>query len=97
MCPHTPEDHCLCRKPQPGLIQKAAEELSIDLESSALIGDALTDIQAGSAAGIKTLILVKTGRGREQLLLSQTILNPQFLIADHLLSAINIILSKPVV
>jgi len=96
MCPHAPEDHCLCRKPQPGLIQKAAEELSIDLESSALIGDALTDIQAGSAAGIKTLIMVKTGRGREQFLLSQTILNPQFQFADHLLSAINIILSKPV-
>lgn len=95
-CPHAPEAHCLCRKPQPGLIQKAAEQLSIDLESSALIGDALTDIQAGSAAGIKTLILVKTGRGREQLLLAQTIVQPHFLIADHLLSAIDIILSKPV-
>lgn len=96
MCPHAPEDHCSCRKPQPGLIQKAAEQLSIDLESSVLIGDALTDIQAGSAAGIKTLFLVMTGRGREQSLLSQTLLHPRFLVADHLLSAINIILSKPV-
>jgi D-glycero-D-manno-heptose 1,7-bisphosphate phosphatase len=96
MCPHAPEEHCFCRKPQPGLIQKAAEELSIDLESSALIGDALTDIQAGAAAGIKTLILVKTGRGREQFLLSQTYVHPHFLIANHLLSAIDIILSKPV-
>jgi D-glycero-D-manno-heptose 1,7-bisphosphate phosphatase len=95
MCPHTPEEHCSCRKPLPGLIQKAAEELSIDLESSVLIGDALTDIQAGSAAGIKTLILVKTGRGQEQLLLAQTAGNPRFLITEHLLSAMNIVLSKP--
>jgi D-glycero-D-manno-heptose 1,7-bisphosphate phosphatase len=97
MCPHAPEDHCSCRKPLPGLIQKAAEELSIDLESSVLIGDALTDIQAGSAAGVKTLILVKTGRGQEQITSSQSALNPQFLTADHLLSAVNIILSTPLV
>jgi D-glycero-D-manno-heptose 1,7-bisphosphate phosphatase len=95
MCPHAPEEHCSCRKPLPGLIQKAAEELSIDLESSALIGDALTDIQAGSAAGIKSLILVKTGRGQEQLLLPQPAGSPKFHIAEHLLSATSIVLSKP--
>ena len=73
ICPHTPDDHCFCRKPLPGLILQAADALSIDLPSSAMIGDALTDIQAGSAAGIKTLILVKTGRGQEQFQLPQTI------------------------
>ena len=96
ICPHTPDDHCFCRKPLPGLILQAADALSIDLPSSAMIGDALTDIQAGSAAGIKTLILVKTGRGQEQFQLPQTIFSPHFLITDHLLSAINIILSKSV-
>ncbi len=91
-CPHAPDDHCSCRKPLPGLILQAADALSIDLPSSALIGDALTDIQAGSAAGIKTLILVKTGRGHEQSQLPQTSFFPRYLITDHLLSATNLFL-----
>jgi D-glycero-D-manno-heptose 1,7-bisphosphate phosphatase len=93
VCPHVPDDHCFCRKPQPGLILQAAGALAIDLPTSVMIGDVLTDIQAGSAAGIKTLILVKTGRGQEQFQLPQSIY-PHFLITDHLLSAVNIILSK---
>jgi D-glycero-D-manno-heptose 1,7-bisphosphate phosphatase len=95
MCPHTPDDHCTCRKPLPGLILQAAKALSIDLPSSAMIGDALSDIQAGSAAGIETLILVKTGRGKEQLQLHQTASYPNCLITYDLLSAINIILNIP--
>lgn len=96
ICPHTPDDHCFCRKPLPGMFLQAADALSIDLTASAIIGDALTDIQAGSAAGIKTLILVKTGRGHKESQSPQTIFTPQFLISDHLLSAVNIILSKSV-
>ena len=66
LCPHSPADHCSCRKPLPGLILRAADQLSIDLGQSILIGDAVTDLKAGMAAGIKTLALVKTGRGAEQ-------------------------------
>ena len=66
MCPHRPEDVCNCRKPKPGLIIKAAQEHSIDLGKSFLIGDALTDLQAGINAGINNLGLVLTGRGSEQ-------------------------------
>ena len=94
VCPHTPDDHCNCRKPLPGLILRAADALSIDLPSSVMIGDAISDIQAGSAAGIQTLILVKTGRGQDQVRLLQMSPSPQFLVTDDLLSAINIILSK---
>jgi len=94
MCPHTPDDRCNCRKPLPGLILQAAHALSIDLPSSVMIGDALTDIQAGSAAGIKKLILVKTGRGQDQARLLQTSPSPQILVVDDLLSAVNIILNK---
>jgi D-glycero-D-manno-heptose 1,7-bisphosphate phosphatase len=93
VCPHAPDDHCFCRKPQPGLILQAAGALAIDLPSSVMIGDVLTDIQAGSAAGIKTLILVKTGLGQDQFQSPQSIY-PHYLITDHLLSAVNIILSK---
>lgn len=68
MCPHTPADDCGCRKPAPGLIQRAAEELSIDLDRSLLIGDAISDLRAGRAAGIRRVYLVTTGRGREEMM-----------------------------
>lgn len=69
MCPHSPDDHCQCRKPEPGLLIRAAEELGIELVQSMIIGDALSDLQAGQAAGLQRLILVRTGRGRDQDLL----------------------------
>jgi histidinol-phosphate phosphatase family protein len=53
-CPHSPDDECGCRKPKPGLLIRAAEELNIDLINSWLIGDSDGDIEAGKAAGCKT-------------------------------------------
>ncbi len=53
-CPHSPDDECGCRKPKPGLLIRAAEELNIDLTNSWLIGDSEGDIEAGKAAGCKT-------------------------------------------
>jgi D-glycero-D-manno-heptose 1,7-bisphosphate phosphatase len=94
MCPHTPDDHCTCRKPLPGLIFQAAAAYSLDLPSSIMVGDAITDIQAGLAAGIKTLILVRTGRGSEQNQSQQIRRYPDLLIADDLLSAVGFIRSK---
>ncbi len=61
-CPHRPEANCYCRKPKPGLLLNAAEKLHLDLDSSWFIGDHLTDVEAGLAAGCKPL-LVLTGRG----------------------------------
>lgn len=66
ICPHTPEEVCECRKPQPGLIHQAAREHSIDLSGSILIGDALSDLSAGHSAGLRRNILVLTGRGTDQ-------------------------------
>lgn len=66
LCPHAPEDNCECRKPQPGLLLRAAQERMIDLPTAILVGDALTDIQAGQRAGIHCNVLVQTGRGRVQ-------------------------------
>jgi histidinol-phosphate phosphatase family protein len=68
MCPHRPEDGCSCRKPLPGLLLQAAKDLSLDLQRSWMIGDAWSDVQAGEAAGTRGTILLKTGRGTEQLL-----------------------------
>ena len=62
-CPHHPRSGCDCRKPQPGMLRRAADTLSLDLSRSVLVGDHLTDLQAARAAGCGA-ILVLTGRGR---------------------------------
>jgi len=49
--------NCECRKPEPGLLLKASRDFSIDLKASYMIGDGLTDIQAGKAVGCKTIFL----------------------------------------
>jgi len=51
-CPHAPEADCLCRKPKPGMLLKAANELNIDLVRSIMIGDKDSDVQAGQSAGV---------------------------------------------
>lgn len=63
MCPHAPDEGCNCHKPRPGLIWQAAEELGLDLSGSVLIGDALSDLEAGQRAGVGWTALVRTGRG----------------------------------
>jgi D-glycero-D-manno-heptose 1,7-bisphosphate phosphatase len=64
-CPHLPDAGCACRKPEPGMLQRAAEELRIDLLSSYLAGDKAADIEAIRRVGGKG-ILVLTGYGREE-------------------------------
>lgn len=65
VCPHKPDEGCNCRKPQPGLILQAVDELKLDLKRSILIGDNLSDIQAGQAAGVGQVALVRTGLGEK--------------------------------
>lgn len=50
---------CMCRKPKPGLLLEAANEMGIELTRSWMIGDGLTDIQAGKSAGCRTILLGK--------------------------------------
>ena len=59
-CPHRPEENCGCRKPKLGLVKKAQQELSLDLNNSWFCGDTTSDIKTGKDAGCKT-ILVQTG------------------------------------
>jgi D-glycero-D-manno-heptose 1,7-bisphosphate phosphatase len=68
-CPHHPtapiekyRRTCRCRKPEPGMIEDAARDLRLDLPRSFTVGDRWRDIQAGRAAGVRT-VLVKTGYG----------------------------------
>jgi histidinol-phosphate phosphatase family protein len=72
-CPHHPEKgfpgerpelkiDCDCRKPKTGMLQRAVEELNIDLAQSWLVGDTTTDVQTARNAGLRS-ILVRTGAG----------------------------------
>ncbi|HSL42436.1 MAG TPA: HAD family hydrolase [Anaerolineales bacterium] len=63
-CPHLPEGSvreyavdCTCRKPQPGMLYRAAQEHDLDLSASWLVGDILHDIEAGNRAGCRTVLL----------------------------------------
>jgi D-glycero-D-manno-heptose 1,7-bisphosphate phosphatase len=67
-CPHHPvygvggyRRDCDCRKPAPGMILHAAQEHSLDLQHSILVGDKVTDVEAGRAAGVGCCVLVQTG------------------------------------
>lgn len=57
VCYHDDNDHCSCRKPLPGLLFEAQEKYNIDLTRSFLIGDRWRDIDAGHAAGCKTVLI----------------------------------------
>jgi D,D-heptose 1,7-bisphosphate phosphatase len=72
-CPHHPEGsvkqyaiQCDCRKPGLGLLKQAAEEHSIDLKHSYLVGDKLSDVECGQKAGLIS-ILVLTGYGKDEM------------------------------
>lgn len=92
-CPHRPEEQCLCRKPRPGLLLSLAERYQVDLADSFVIGDALSDVEAGLAVGSQT-ILVLTGRGKEQLLLATLTGKNGFAVVPDLPAAADLVLSR---
>ena len=74
-CPHHPHKgyegeipemkfDCICRKPKPGMLLKAAEDYHIDLENSWMIGDGENDVQAGISAGCKTALIGEADFGQ---------------------------------
>ena len=62
-CPHIDENKCTCRKPQPGLIFKAAREHDIDISVSYMIGNSRSDVMAGVAAGCRLNFLLGAEKG----------------------------------
>lgn len=81
-CPHTPDDHCACRKPKPGLLFEAAGRLNLDIAQSVMIGDKERDVQAGMAAGCRLNILLDPTR---------TTRNDRYLTARDLPEAVGVI------
>ncbi|MDY4280989.1 MAG: D-glycero-beta-D-manno-heptose 1,7-bisphosphate 7-phosphatase [[Pasteurella] mairii] len=67
-CPHHPDgigefkQDCDCRKPKAGMLNQAIKELKIDPAHSIMIGDKMEDMMAGKSAGIKTNVLVRSGK-----------------------------------
>ncbi len=71
-CPHHPEhgvypykQDCECRKPNPGMLKKAASDLELDMKNSFVIGDKWSDVEVGKNMELKTA-LVLTGKGKNQ-------------------------------
>jgi D-glycero-D-manno-heptose 1,7-bisphosphate phosphatase len=67
-CPHHPEGcvrpyrrHCDCRKPAPGLLQRAARALGAELARCWMVGDILDDVEAGGRAGCRTVLVDNGG------------------------------------
>ena len=70
-CPHHPDGEvaeyrlaCDCRKPKPGMLRQAAADLNLDLARSWMVGDRVSDLEAGAAVGART-VLVRTGYGSQ--------------------------------
>ena len=60
LCPHHPDEGCACRKPRPGLLHRARDELGADLGASWVIGDHVKDMELAAAAGCRG-VLLRTG------------------------------------
>ena len=95
-CPHRPDESCACRKPQPGLLLSLAGRFGLDLTNSTIVGDALSDVEAGRAVGSRA-ILVLTGRGREQLARAMLAGLAEFTVVDDLAAAADLLVGAPAV
>jgi D,D-heptose 1,7-bisphosphate phosphatase len=103
-CPHHPTEgiklyrqNCNCRKPAPGMLLQAAQDLNIDLTKSYLVGDRFNDMEAGKKIGVRG-VLVKTGFGQGLLQddgpdVATPENKPDFIVAD-ILEAVKWILDQ---
>src|SRR5580704_3482582 len=57
LCPHDDAANCGCRKPQAGLLERAASDLGLDLRRSYMVGDRWRDVEAGQRAGCRTVFV----------------------------------------
>jgi D-glycero-D-manno-heptose 1,7-bisphosphate phosphatase len=94
ICPHHPNDGCDCRKPSPGMILQAAKDLDIDLRASWLVGDALSDIEAAEKVQVHG-ILVRTGRGEDQLSRMPAETSAAWPVVADLAAAVELIFNAP--
>ena len=96
-CPHHPEavvedfrQVCDCRKPQPGMLTRAAADLDLALDRSFVVGDRWHDLEAGQRVGARTL-LVRTGYGRTEEAAPKAHVQPSAIV-DNVIDAVSWIL-----
>jgi histidinol-phosphate phosphatase family protein len=89
-CPHQDSDGCLCRKPAPWMLLRAAEDYGITLSGTFMIGDSPRDIEAGKRAGTRT-ILINPGHGSDS---ARTQLATRDFRADDLVDAARIVIRE---
>ncbi len=95
-CPHTDEAECMCRKPRPGMLLKAAAKWGLDLAQSYFVGDTARDIQAGAAVGCTTLWVQthctdeRTQRQREKMVIA-----PDYEVTDLAKAVETIVARRP--
>ena len=93
-CPHSSTDQCQCRKPKPGLLERAAREHCLDLRRSFVVGDRYGDVELAQRVGARG-ILVRTGYGAgEATWKAESWPQPPDLIAQDLLEAAQWILRQ---
>ncbi len=94
-CPHTPDQGCACRKPEPGLLFQAREKYGVDLAASIMVGDSAKDIEAAKNAGCGRAVMVKTGLAFEtqKSVLDGEGIAPDYIAAD-LYDAVRWILTR---
>jgi D-glycero-D-manno-heptose 1,7-bisphosphate phosphatase len=100
-CPHHPTDargalrvRCDCRKPAPGMLERAVRELGLARERCVMVGDSLSDVGAGRAAGMAT-VLVRTGQGARLAAHPWPAAGGPDYVADDLLdAALNFVLAR---
>lgn len=85
-CPHKVGDNCLCRKPKPGVVEKAMKKHNFDPKLCFVIGDNKGDIELGRNIGATT-ILVRTGYGKQ---VENDAINPDYVV-DNLEAVLPII------
>ena len=92
-CPHHPnygeKERCNCRKPMPGMLLEATKDLNIDLNKSWIIGDKISDIEAGKNLNLKS-ILVLTGHGNKE---KDLLAKEDQIICSNIIEAADFILS----
>ncbi len=94
VCPHRPDEDCACRKPRPGLILEARRRHAVDLAAAVMVGDSVSDVECGRNAGVGSVVLVRTGNGRQaEAELGRRGLTPDF-IAEDLPEAVDWILRR---
>ena len=92
-CPHDPDAACECRKPSPGMLLKAQQQLDIDLSRSFVIGDRYLDIRMAHRVGARG-VLVMTGDGPAELAQHKDDEEQPDSVCENLLTAVEQILKS---